>query len=231
MNLKILQYNHKNDALFCAPNSLYLQIHSMINSYIDDGSFHEIIQLDDIARSIGFNKSSGSMITTKNLSKLSNRINKLKLKKKLNAPMFTLSFLDNTQFFKKLSSNKKNQIFTICISFSQYYKFLKTKNNVPEYYNNAESSETDYIQHCITLIMYYEMLEIPKYIIIDPNIELSAQHMFISINEIEQKYSHKIINVNLDDINKLLTMRYDSIDDDRIIIGMEFESNSSLEWW
>ncbi len=127
MNLKILQYNHKNDALFCAPNSLYLQIHSMINSYIDDGSFHEIIQLDDIARSIGFNKSSGSMITTKNLSKLSNRINKLKLKKKLNAPMFTLSFLDNTQFFKNYHPIKRIKYSLYAYHLANIINSLKLK--------------------------------------------------------------------------------------------------------
>jgi hypothetical protein len=37
------------------------------------------------------------------------------------------------------------------------------------------------------------------------------------------------INVDLNDIKTLLTMRYDSMDDDRIIVDMEFEKNSSLD--
>ncbi len=37
------------------------------------------------------------------------------------------------------------------------------------------------------------------------------------------------INVDLNDINTLLTMRYDSMNDDRIIVGMEFKTNSSLD--
>ena len=37
------------------------------------------------------------------------------------------------------------------------------------------------------------------------------------------------INVDLNDIKTLLTMRYDSMNDDRIIVGMEFETNSSLD--
>ena len=229
MNLTTLQYNHKNDAMFCAPNSLYLQINSMFNSYIHDGIFHEIITLDDIARNIGFDKLSGSILNNKHLSKLSNRINKLNRQKKLNVPTFTLLFLDNIEFFNKLEDNK-NQIFTICISFSQYYKFLKTKNNYPKYYKNAESFETDYIQHCFTLIVYYnDVIKNSKYIIIDPNIELTSQDIFINFNEIEQEYNDKIICVNSEDVKKLLTMRYDSLDDDRKIIDMQFESNLSLD--
>lgn len=200
----------------------------MINSYINDGNFHESIKLDDIARNIGFSKLSGSQITAENLSKLSNRINKLNTQNKLNVPKSTLLFLDNTKFFKKLNNTKNNQIFTICISLSQYYKFLKTRNYFSNYYNNAESFESDYIQHCFTLIIYY-ITGIQKYILIDPNIELDSKDIFININEIEQKYNDKIININLEDIKKLLTMRYDSMDDDRIIIDMEFESNSSLD--
>ncbi len=37
------------------------------------------------------------------------------------------------------------------------------------------------------------------------------------------------INVDLNDIKTLLTMRYNSMNDDRIIVGMEFETNSSLD--
>lgn len=37
------------------------------------------------------------------------------------------------------------------------------------------------------------------------------------------------INVDLNDIKTLLTMRYDSMNDDRIIVGMEFKTNSSLD--
>ena len=37
------------------------------------------------------------------------------------------------------------------------------------------------------------------------------------------------INVDLNDIKTLLTMRYNSMNDDRIIVGMEFKTNSSLD--
>lgn len=37
------------------------------------------------------------------------------------------------------------------------------------------------------------------------------------------------INVDLNDIKTLLTMRYDSMNDDRLIVDMEFEKNSSLD--
>ena len=37
------------------------------------------------------------------------------------------------------------------------------------------------------------------------------------------------INVDLNDIKTLLTMRYNSMNDDRLIVDMEFEKNSSLD--
>lgn len=53
--------------------------------------------------------------------------------------------------------------------------------------------------------------------------------MTIDINQIQQKYNDKTILLNLDNLKTILTMRYDSMDDDRIIVDMEFESNSSLD--
>ena len=77
MNLRVLQYNHKHDVLFCAPNSLYLKINSVIGSFKSETIFEENMALDDIARNIGFQKSMGSNINTASLSKLSNRVNKI----------------------------------------------------------------------------------------------------------------------------------------------------------
>ncbi len=228
MKLTVLQYNHRNDPMFCAPNSLYLQINSMINSYINPDVFKQTICLDDIARNIGFNKSMGSGITSERLSKLSNRINRLINKDKLNVPKSTLKLLDNNALFKKLDKIKENKIFTVCISFEEYYKFLEKHNALPEYYKNSEKIENSYLQHCFTLIAQVLNKAI-KYIILDPNIELGNKNMTIDINQIQQKYNDKTILLNLDNLKTILTMRYDSMDDDRIIVDMEFESNSSLD--
>ena len=48
MNLSIIQYNRKPDPMFCASNSLYLQLNSMINVYNKNDMFREFITLDDI---------------------------------------------------------------------------------------------------------------------------------------------------------------------------------------
>ena len=228
MNLSIIQYNRKPDPMFCAQNSLYLQVNSMINAYNKNDTFKEFITLDDISTRIGFKKSMGSLLNREHLSKLSNRVNKLKSIYKLNIPNSTLVMLDNTQFLSKISKPKENKIFTICLSSEQYFKFVTNRNYFSDYYQNSEKIKNSALQHCIALIVQI-FNEIPKYIIIDPNIELSNQNIAMDISEMTTKYDNKIISVEWNDIKTLLTMRYDSMDDDRIIVDMEFEKNSSLD--
>ena len=228
MNLRVLQYNHKHDAVFCAPNSLYLQINSVIGSFKSETTFEENMALDDIARNIGFQKSMGSKITTASLSKLSNRINKIIQTHKLNVPKLALSILNQSTFLKEINNVTSNGIYTICVSFSQYQRFLMKQQYFAEYYKGAEKLVDGYIQHCLTLIIQ-KTETVPKYIIIDPNIELDNKNTAIDINQLEKEYSNKVILINRHDIQSLLTMREDSMDDDNIIIMIDFEGNSNLD--
>jgi transcriptional regulator with XRE-family HTH domain len=200
----------------------------MIGSYITDCTFQENISLDDIANRIGFQKSMGSRITTANLSKLSNRINKLIKVNKLNVPKLALSTLNNSKFFKEVDNATNNKIYTVCVSFSQYQRFVVKHNYFMEYYKGAEKVTDGYIQHCLTLIIL-KTEPAPKYIIIDPNIELENKNIAIDVNQIEQKYNNKVITTTKEEIQTLLTMRYDGMDDDNIIIGLNFEGNSKLD--
>lgn len=85
----------------------------MIGSYITDGTFQENISLDDIANKIDFQKSMSSRITTANLSKLSNCINKLIKVNKLNVPKLALSTLNYSK--------------TITLSVSHFHMKLKLR--------------------------------------------------------------------------------------------------------
>ena len=230
MSLTVLQYNHKPDSSFCAPNSLYLQINSMVASYIDNSIFSENISLDDIARRIGFQKSTGSKINTKNLSKLSNGTNKLIKIKKLKVPKLALSFISNSAFFKEIGNVQNNKIYTICVSFSQYQRFLRKQNYFKEYYKSAEKLSDGYIQHCITIIVEPSK-ESHKCIIIGPNIELTNEKRVIDISQLKNEYTNKIEVVDENEIKTLLTMRYDGLDDDNIIIDLDFEGNSNLDMY
>ena len=230
MNLTVLQYNHKHDPSFCAPNSLYLQINSMIDSFISEITFYENISLDDIARNIGFQKSMGSNINTTSLSKLSNRVNKIIQTHQLRIPKLALLTLNKSTFFQEINNVTSNRIYTICVSFSQYQRFILKQQYFAEYYEGAEKLSDGYIQHCLTLIIQ-KTNNVPKYIIIDPNIELDNKNIAIDISQLEKQYSNKIISINKDDIESLLTMRDDSMDDDNIIIMIDFEGNSNLDMY
>jgi hypothetical protein len=117
MNISKLLYDHKNNAMFCAPNSLYININSAIISHFNVND-QEIITLDDIARNVGFSNNLGSLITSGNLSRLSNRVNKIIQTKKLNVPKLTLKLIDRGDFFNKLkTNNSENLIFYNLLTF------------------------------------------------------------------------------------------------------------------
>lgn len=228
MTVSKLFYNHKNNITFCAPNSLYLQINSEIISNLKNTN-NEIITLDDIARNIGFTPSMGSKIEPGRLSKLSNRVNSIAEKQKLSLPKLNLQLLDEYESLRQLPLPKsRNHIFTICISYSQYYKFLKINNYMLEYYTTAEPPSRNTIsQHCISLLTTEDK---DKNIIIDPNIPLgNLEEKVININSITDLYGKSVIIINENDINTLLTLRYDGLDDDRKIVTLEFDVNSSLD--
>ena len=75
-----------------------------------------------------------------------------------------------------------------------------------EYYRVAEKLVDGYVQHCFTLIIQ-KTETVSKYIIIDPNIELDNKNIAIDINQLETEYSNKVISINRNDIESLLTMR------------------------
>lgn len=202
----------------------------MVASYIDNSIFIENISLDDIASRIGFQKSTGSKINTENLSKLSNRTNKLIRKNKFKVPKLALSFISNSAFFKEIDNAQNNKIYTICVSFSQYQKFLRKQNYFMGYYKSAEKLSDGYIQHCITIIVGTSR-ESHKCIIIDPNIELTNENRVIDINQLKNEYPNKIEMVDKNEIKTLLTIRYDGLDDDNIIIDLDFEGNSNLDMY
>ncbi len=153
MTLEYLHYNHKNSAMFCAPNSIYIQINTILDSMVDKNYHGEIIDLNDIATRIGYSNSTGATVDSGHLSKLSNRINNLNEKMKLKVPKLMLKMIDTSSLLKKIKINPRERcIFTICMSFGQYYKFLKKHNSLPEYYNGAEEIQNDLMQHCITVI-------------------------------------------------------------------------------
>ncbi len=62
----------------------------------------------------------------------------------------------------------------------------------------------------------------------DPNIELSSVEQIIKIDNLESEYGKKIVQIEFNDIDVLLTMRYDSADDEKRIVDMEFDNNKSM---
>ncbi len=97
-------YNHKNDAAFCAPNSLYIQINSIMYNYTKN----EVISLDYIARFIGYTTHMGSQIDDGHLSKLSNRINKIINQGKRQTLKIKLTAIRYTEFQKLIKKHPKN---------------------------------------------------------------------------------------------------------------------------
>ena len=97
-----------------------------------------------------------------------------------------------------------------------------------EYYKSGEKpSENNISYHCISLLTTEDK---DKNIIIDPNIPLERlEEKVLNINSIIDVYSKSVIIINENDINTLLTLRKDSLDDDRKIVTLEFDTNSSLD--
>ncbi len=192
----------------------------------------EIIKLDDIGRNIGYSRSLGSKIESGNLSKLSNRVNRIVETKKLKSPKINLQLLTENDFIKQISLEKfRNRIFTRCISYYHYYKFLKNNNYMPEYYKTAEPpSENAVIQHCISLLTTDAR---DKNIIIDPNIPLepleTAKGKVINKDSITVLYESSVITINEEDISTLLTLRNDGLDDGRIIVTLDNDSKITLD--
>ncbi|MGC8608969.1 MAG: hypothetical protein ACP5UV_03755 [Thermoplasmata archaeon] len=44
----------------------------------------------------------------------------------------------------------------------------------------------------------------------------------------ESEYGKKIVQIEFNDVDVLLTMRYDSVDDGKRIVDMEFNNNKSM---
>jgi hypothetical protein len=94
------------------------------------------------------------------------------------------------------------------------------------YKNDVETPDNNsYIFHCINLVNKNNS----NIIIIDPNIPLPYSKKIININDIEN--CDAVTKINRDNIKIMLTMRYDSYDENKEIIDMEFENNSNLDTW
>lgn len=204
-------YNHKNNAKFCAPNSLYILINFRLNKYLHSNS--ELISLDNIARLVGFDPKLGSEINS-HLSKLASGVNNQIKLQKIDCGNVIFNNYTKDELFPNL--NKYHSL-VICVTFYQYYQFLQNNGFNLQYYKRAEEpSKFDNIQHCITLIQNNSTI-----LGIDPNCPLS--NGYININELYTNNSDSILKLTEKDVHKLINLKYDGLDD-VMIIGMEIEN-------